>query len=748
MKRPSLFCLIIIALFLYGVTGAQTHYADKNYYLVDSLDLNKLPKGDAHLIDSCLKIYHSATDDTSRLKSIGILARNLSDNKTWYTYALVCRDEVLKALSQKSLSPVLQKKLYGIAGAAYSYIGYYYTNILQNDSAGELNYLSSIEYYKLGGVKRSMSNSMGDLGIVYETQGKIKQAMKLYQDALAIQEEIKDSVDIPQIYQYIGNLLRNQDDYKGALTYFNKSIPHFKKLKNWPQVANSLNLAGICYKNLSMYDSAMYEYELALKIYDSLHNEFGIGTELLNKGVIYQNKGNLDTALSYYQQSLKKFEPIGNKDALGFALTSIAVIDLKKRNYKEALGVAQRNMEISREIGYPENIMNAAQTMYQAYKGLGNYKEALAMEELYKAMSDSILNANTKRSSIEQDLKYQHEKELMKVKQQQEKAALTAEKEREKRNIIIEFISGVLILVLLFLGFLYTRFRLIRRQKNIIERQKAEVEKKNALIEQQKELVEKQKMIVEEKNKDILDSITYAKRLQDAILPPINEIREHLPDSFILFKPKDIVAGDFYWLEVCGKNILIAAADCTGHGVPGAMVSVVCSNALNRAVKEFGITEPGRILDKTRELVIETFEKSEGNIRDGMDISLCSINTEERTIQWAGAYNPLLYVHNKELKELAPDKQPVGRHDRQTDFTTHVIHLTKGDMLYLFSDGYADQFGGEKGKKFKFRHLQELFQKIANLTIEEQYQELNRSFEEWKKGFEQVDDVLVIGIKV
>lgn len=746
MKRPSLLCLIVLILLLCRVTGAQTHYADKNYYLIDSLDLSKLSKGDIHLIDSCLKVYHTATEDTTRLKSLTNLASDLSDTKTWYAYAQICRNEVLNALSRKKLAPVVQKRLYKIAGAVNSYIGYYYVNILQNDSASEEYYISSINYYKMGGVKRSIANTMASLGIAYETQGKIKQAMKLYQEALGIQEEIKDTADISQSYQYIGNLLRNQNDYRGALNYLGKSISLLKKTKNWSQVANSLNLTGICYKNLNLFDSAMYAYKSALKIDDSLHNEFGIATELLNEGVIYQNKGNLDTALDYYQQSLKKFEPIGNKNAIGFALTSITVIDLEKKNYKGALEVGQRNMKLSREIGYPENIMNAAQTLCEAYKGMGQYKEALAMEELYKKMSDSILNATTKRSSIEQDLKYQHDKELMKVKQQQEKATLAAQKEREKRNIIIEFISGVLFLVLIFLGFLYTRFRLIRKQKNIIERQKAEAEKKNVLIEQQKQLVEEQKNIVEEKNKDILDSITYAKRLQDAILPPISEIKKRLPDSFILFKPKDIVAGDFYWMETSKKNILIAAADCTGHGVPGAMISVVCSNALNRTVKEFGITEPGKILDKTRELVIETFEKSEGDIKDGMDISLCSINTDDRVIQWAGAYNPLLYTHDKELKELIPDKQPVGKHDRQTSFTTHIIHLSKGDMLYLFTDGYADQFGGPGGKKFKTKHLHELCTQIAHLETDEQIKVLEKTFEDWKGRLEQVDDVLVIGI--
>ena len=257
-----------------------------------------------------------------------------------------------------------------------------------------------------------------------------------------------------------------------------------------------------------------------------------------------------------------------------------------------------------------------------------------------------------------------------------------------------------------------------------------------------------QKKALEEKNKEILDSITYAKRLQDATLPSLVSIKKLLPESFVLYKPKDIVAGDFYWMESLDGTILIAAADCTGHGVPGALVSVVCSNALNSAVKEFHITEPGKILDKACELILETFEKSENNVQDGMDISLCSINTKTNEIKWAGAYNSLLYVHNGEMKEMPADKQPVGKYDRPLPFNTRLINIQKGDTFYLFTDGYADQFGGPKGKKFKYRQLQDLLLANSNYSMEKQKSELEKRLSEWKGGLEQVDDILVIGIRV
>jgi serine phosphatase RsbU (regulator of sigma subunit) len=254
--------------------------------------------------------------------------------------------------------------------------------------------------------------------------------------------------------------------------------------------------------------------------------------------------------------------------------------------------------------------------------------------------------------------------------------------------------------------------------------------------------------MVEEHQKEIIDSITYAKRLQRAILPSDEEIKKQLPDNFIYYHPKDIVAGDFYWMEHLDNITFIAAADSTGHGVPGAMVSVVCSNALNRAVKEFGLRDTGKILDKTRELVLETFAKSGEEIKDGMDISILAIDASKQQISWSGANNPLLYISNNELKEIKADKQPIGKTDNPKPFTTHIVALQKGDIVYLMTDGYPDQFGGEKGKKFKYKQLEDLLLASSTKSLTEQKQILSKSFDDWKGNLEQVDDVTIIGIRV
>jgi len=285
-----------------------------------------------------------------------------------------------------------------------------------------------------------------------------------------------------------------------------------------------------------------------------------------------------------------------------------------------------------------------------------------------------------------------------------------------------------------------------RTKKLIADKQMLENE-----VHKRTEEIRHQKNIIEHKNTEILSSITYAKRIQEAILPSTKLMKEHLKECFILYKPKDIVAGDFYWFDQIDDVVIIAVADCTGHGVPGAMVSVVCSNALNKAVREFGETVPSKILDKTLELVVDQFSKSEEDVKDGMDIAMCSINLKTYELQYAGANNPLwINKRNSEspLLEIKATKQPIGKYALAKKYENHVFQLEKGDTFYLFSDGFPDQFGGEKGKKLKAKAFKELLLSIRDNTMEEQHQTIDNYFENWRGDLEQIDDVCVIGVRV
>lgn len=267
-------------------------------------------------------------------------------------------------------------------------------------------------------------------------------------------------------------------------------------------------------------------------------------------------------------------------------------------------------------------------------------------------------------------------------------------------------------------------------------------------VKNQKQIIEEKSRQVESKNNEILDSITYAKRIQTAILPSSEVMAQIIPEHFVFYLPKDIVAGDFYWIEEAQDRTFLAVADCTGHGVPGAMMSVVCHNALNRAVKEFKLSETGEILNKTREIIIDELSKNQQDVYDGMDISLISWSSDKTKITWSGANNALWIwrKHSGELHEIKPDKQPIGKFAQEKPFTTHSISLEPEDKIFLFTDGYADQFGGVDSKKLKSKNFKRLIGETSKLSFEEQGEQLNTFFQEWKGNLEQIDDICVLGL--
>jgi serine phosphatase RsbU (regulator of sigma subunit) len=356
---------------------------------------------------------------------------------------------------------------------------------------------------------------------------------------------------------------------------------------------------------------------------------------------------------------------------------------------------------------------------------------------LFKNLNDSLFSTEKSSQIAEMQMQFENEQKE-KLRELEQKAKDTEQNAKLERQKL--FTGGAILILLLTVVFSIFLYR------NYLNKKKAHLE-----ISQKNE-------IIGAKNREIIDSINYAKHLQDAILPPLKLIRQYFHDSFILYSPKDIVAGDFYWFEKKENLIFFAAADCTGHGVPGAMVSVVCSNALNRTVKEFGITEPGKILDRVKNLVVETFvhegdpggEKSENEVKDGMDISLCSYDPQTGQLRWAGANNPIWIIKKgtKEVLELKPNKQPIGKSDILSTFTTHVLTVNSGDSLYLFTDGFADQFGGPAGKKYKTAKLKELILSVHDKDMNTQYLMIKKSFDEWKGKEDQVDDICVIGLAI
>ncbi len=407
---------------------------------------------------------------------------------------------------------------------------------------------------------------------------------------------------------------------------------------------------------------------------------------------------------------------------------------------KESL-IAKAKKEIKEQQDLISNQLAQIEIQQQNLENLNNdviakQEEVAKQHQKLEKEKQNLLAIQQEYAEIEKNLK---EKEKLVAEQnktidEQGNVIITKEgKIEEQKNII--WLSAIFLIIVSILGALaYRSYRLKNKANKIILTQKAEIEEQHEILEEQ--------------HREITDSINYAKRIQDAILPPLKLVKGYMPDSFILYKPKDIVAGDFYWMEGINNLIIFAAADCTGHGVPGAMVSVVCHNAMNRAVKEFMLVKPNEILDKTREIVLETFEKSDEDVNDGMDIALCSINTETKKMCFSGANNGLYLIRDGELTQVKPDKQPIGNYKDAKPFTLHEFDLQKGDVIYTFSDGYPDQFGGPKGKKFMYKNFRNLLVDIHQKSMDDQHNLLLNAFEEWKGGIEQIDDVCVIGVRI
>lgn len=623
-----------------------------------------------------------------------------------------------------------------------------------NDIAWSLLYTNPDSTYILGHMELEMARAkkikywetkaLNTIGASYQIKGNYIKAIDFYQQCLKIREELKDLPGVASSLANIGSIYINIDQFDKALEYQQRSLTLAEEMQNKASIASSLNNIGIIYQNLAKYEKALDFNQRSLKAYEELGDKQGIAASLANIGNTYATIGNNDKALEYQLKANAIAREMGDKFGESTSLTAIGKSYMKQKKYALALECLNRSNQIAKESEDMLSEKEVTEVLYETHKEMGNYTKALAFYERFIILKDSILKDDNQRQIANKELEYQYEKKaaadsVVNAEERKVTHALILAKNAqiEQDNTQKWALYGGLCLLLVFGGLMYNRFRITSKQKNIIEAQQHETEK--------------QKEIIEEKQKEILASISYAKRLQEAILPPQSLIKQHLPDSFFFYKPKDIVAGDFYWLETDQKNangILFAAADCTGHGVPGAMVSVVCSNALNRTVNEFGITTPGDILDKVSELVVETFEKSESEVNDGMDISLCYLDRSKNELKWSGANNPLWIIRNGSLIEYRPNKQPIGKVDAPVPFVTQTIQVQKNDLLYLFTDGYADQFGGEKGKKYKASSLQELLISNCKLSMEDQKRAVEKSLSEWQGEIDQVDDILVMGIKI
>jgi serine phosphatase RsbU (regulator of sigma subunit)/TPR repeat protein len=609
----------------------------------------------------------------------------------------------------------------------------------QTDMKESMNYaVQCLAYAKETGVDEWITTATMLVGNCYTRQGEYETSISYYINASEMASQAKDTFLLSQSYSNIGAIQFYIENFDKAIEYFKKSQQIKEAIGTPKQIAQGLSNIGEAFRNIEQLDSAITYLNRSYSIFEDINHTNGLATSLNNIGNIYAQQKDYYKAIDFYERSLV-YKYIMNKPRdLAVACNNLGEMYFKLKNYNKSLKYYQSSEEYALKSQSLIDIKIAYKGLSKLYEQNKNWEKSLDYFKQYSTLSDSLINVEKANSVANFEIKYQtieKAKEIVKLEAEKEKEHLYSiqkelevekiQKENEFKTILI--ISSVIVLLLLAVVVL------------IIMKRNKERKNDNAILTTKNHEIET-------KNRDIMDSIKYAKRIQNAILPPNKIVKEFLHDSFIYYKPKDIVAGDFYWLEHKEGKVLFAAADCTGHGVPGAMVSVVCSNGLNRSVREHGITDPGKILDKTRDIIIQEFQKSEEDVNDGMDIALCCL--EGNTLLYAGAHNPLWIIRNGKLLETKANKQPIGKFDKLLPYTTHTFDLEPNDTFYIFSDGYVDQFGGEKGKKFKAKAFKDLLISIQDKSMEKQKEKLDQVFESWKGDLEQIDDVCVIGIRV
>ncbi|HKL67700.1 MAG TPA: tetratricopeptide repeat protein, partial [Bacteroidales bacterium] len=577
----------------------------------------------------------------------------------------------------------------------------------------EDDYSNAVDYYLrsaslLTRSGKSAHDAYSNVAICYQNDGNMQDATRYFEKALDEAKAHRDKRGQARLEHILAAVSKNKGDYYHADYYSNAAIESATEASSYKVLQDSYLTYSEVLEAGNDFVKALDYYEKYLSLRDSLRLERRLAEQADER-----RRSDLE---NLEQQLLLSLADEELKDVM---IDKLRVENEKRQNEIELIA-RERELEKSERERLEQSI-------------------ALAREKHEREMKEQeITNLEQERAIQRLELlrKENEEKELLRKNQLQEseirQQQLEIDKEHEarKRAIWMVVLLGIIV-ILILLSFISSR-------------------RKNIKLLEQKDEISRQKDIIEEKNSSITDSIEYASRIQTAVLPPLNFFDEWGLENFILFKPKDIVSGDFYWGQSKGDLLCFAAADCTGHGVPGAFMSMLGNAFLNDIVNSKEYKNAGDILNLLRQEVIRSLKQRgmEGETQDGMDIALCIYNRRSNRLDFAGANNPLYQVRNNELLRIDADKMPIGIHRSSArPFTNHHIYPEKGDAIYLFSDGYADQFGGPSGKKFKYRAFRELLLKDYKKPMQEQKEKLDRTFMDWKGDEEQVDDVLVIGVR-
>ena len=634
----------------------------------------------------------------------------------------------------------------------------------QSDPSKNIEYSSkALEFAQRANDRPQEGLAYSNLGFAWYVKGDYDRSADFTGKAIAIGKDIGDKKLLGACYNTLALLNQNQGNIDKSLDNFLLALQNREAAGDSMGIAATCNNLGDVYRTFNRYKEALATLHKAEAIYKKLGNKNGLGSAYSNIGNVYFAQGDNGSAIFYFEQSITLRRQMGNKRGLAIVLGNLSEAYIQEKDYTHALLAIREALSISSELGDPLAYTGHLMTLARTYSRMDSlarartiitqvvdtlkklnfapqlenaeryYAEILHMNgddrtaysALLRAMNihDSVFNNETGSRIAFLQSEIEKEKREAEVKLQEEA-------DKRQRTVLL---LGIALLIAAAL-FLFSRYRI----------------KNRAAI-----TLEEQNRVIAQKNKEISDSIDYAKKIQRAILPLPRDLEKVFPSGFGIYSPKDIVSGDFYWFVEHADKFFIAGADCTGHGVPGAFMSLLGSDKLTNAVKDKGLTKPSGILGELNKQIRDTLRQKDVNseLRDGMDIALCCFDFKNRKVEYAGANRPLYQVSAGKLTVHAPTKAAIGGFTTDEQVYANVeLELRAGDTFYMFTDGLTDQFGGEEGKKFSSKRLRETLLALQDMKMSEQEKKLVAVIEEWMhaggKQYEQVDDILLIGIRI
>ncbi|MGZ4089948.1 MAG: tetratricopeptide repeat protein, partial [Bacteroidia bacterium] len=739
------FSIIFLFLFFYSFKADNGRKIDSLYTIV------KTSKVDTIRINAQLKIANILMKEDSvkgihELKKVFYSLNSVAD-KNYYFRAI---DKIGKIFLSQDMTHMARYYFeQGLSKAAKeknkNWQARYYTRIAGVVQSLDLSkqciaYFDSALSIAKGGEEKLLADIYMYRGRAHYDVGEYKPAMDNYIEAQRLFEKNKwMNVDYGHLLHFIGSVFKQQNFFDKALGYYEKELALAKEIGDKKLEAEALYLSAAMYGTLGDLDKELEYEEKALSMYRESKNYKMEALMLGNLSSNYADRKDYKKAIEYCEEAIKLYESTGQLNNRAPTYRSLGDYHAKLGHHKIALGFYKKAMDAALKIE-TKQLLNRAeitQSMAFAYSGLGDFKTAFNLLLEHRKLNDSLSNLSNSEYLHSLETQYQTEKK------EKEIALLNADKKIQDEELLRKKAQGKTLIIICILGLIIavvSVFAFLNKRKT------------SKLLGKQVNEINYQNSVIKEKNKDITDSIQYAKRLQEAVFPETETLNKFFKESFVLFRPKDIVSGDFYWFDELDGKVFVIVGDCTGHGVPGAFMSILGHNLLNQVILEEGISDPGNILQMLDKRLSNALNKkgSKKEYNDGMDIAICVIDKKKNAVNFSGANRPLIIKRGEELIELKPNKFGIGgiEDDRCKLFSKHEFELRQEDILYIFSDGYYDQFGGPNGKKFKYKNLIEHIRSIASKPLVEQQQLLLATFQNWQGNLEQLDDVCVIGVKI